>query len=284
LAPARTDRRRSYGEGGNRGGGRLFGKPFRVWRLRATRAYPQWWAGKAGVLSLRACDRGVDRPRSGSPGATSMITTAAGTCGRGIAEHSRAAEDLPARGRRAGPGGRCPCRECHPWLSDDWIATHLGRYQLETNAPWPIRPWPAAIEQRTRPAIRELVAARVIDPAEIARLRPNSRRALDNHDSQRQPRHVGDQVVIIDGPTSAGVRSGTTSATGPVPRSGRFVDRPRLAHPRNPLLRSLGRRRLVRRPRPGPAIDGSVQTNSGWAGWIDTVPHWRTRSPTPSWP
>jgi hypothetical protein len=172
---------------------------FRVWRLRADPTDPQWWGREAEFyLSELATAGWTDEVRV----ARCHVDDHDGCRDLWLEEIA----DIPAPlqvCRRAVAGlARWQVAHAasdHPWLSDDWIATHLGRYQLDNERTLAHPAWPAAIERGLDPAIRELVAARVIDPAEIARLLAEFPQALTNHDFHNANLGtVGDQVVIID--------------------------------------------------------------------------------------
>lgn len=172
---------------------------FRVWRLRADPADPQWWGREATFYESDLASTGwTDDVR-----AARCVIDDHGDCRDLWIEEVAgipAALDLC---RRAAVGLAhwqvAHAAADHHWLAGDWIATHVGRYELDNARTLAHPAWPAAIERGLDPALRELVAMRVTDPAEIARRLAESPLTLTNHDFHTgNIGTVGDQVVIID--------------------------------------------------------------------------------------
>lgn len=86
-----------------------------------------------------------------------------------------------------------------PWLSRGWIAHHIGRYALDNRRTLDHPGWPEATERGLDPAVRDLVAERVTEPAEAAARLAEFPQLLTNHDFHNANIGVaGDRVVLID--------------------------------------------------------------------------------------
>jgi hypothetical protein len=87
----------------------------------------------------------------------------------------------------------------HPWLSRDWIATHLTRHAPDNERTLSHPSWPAAVERGLDPALREWAATRVTDSTEITRAVASFPQMLTNHDfHEHNIGTVDEQVVLID--------------------------------------------------------------------------------------
>lgn len=172
---------------------------FRVWRLRADPTDPQWWGREAEFylsdLATVGWTDDVRTPRcyvddhdgcrdlwleelAGIPAPLDVCRRAA--AGLAHWQVANAASD-------------------HSWLSDGWIAKHVDRHDLDNERTLAHPAWPAAIERGLDPSLRELVRARVTDPAEITRRLARLPQALTNHDFHNGNLGTIDgQVAIID--------------------------------------------------------------------------------------
>lgn len=196
-----ADRRRSDGPAAvfvKRTGAAYLGT-FRVWRLRADPEDPRWWGQEAEFyLSALATAGWTDDVRV----ARCHVDDHDGCRDLWLEEITGIPAPLEVC-RRAVVGLAhwqvAQAASDHPWLSDDWIATHVGRYELDNERTLAHPAWPALIERGLDPALRHLVTARVIDPAEVARRLSEFPPALTNHDFHTANiGTVADQVVIID--------------------------------------------------------------------------------------
>jgi hypothetical protein len=87
----------------------------------------------------------------------------------------------------------------HPWLSEDWIATSVGRQRLDNDRTLSHPAWPSLIKRGVDPSLRDWVRARVTEPVEIRRLLSAFPHVLANLDFHTHNiGTVGDQVVLID--------------------------------------------------------------------------------------
>lgn len=196
-----ADRRTSAGPASavvKRTGARHLGS-FPVWRGRADPSDPQWWGREAEFyLSDLAVSGWTDDVRparchvddhdgcrdlwleevSGIPAALDVCRRAVAGLARWQVAH--AASD-------------------HPWLSDEWIARHVDRHDLDNERTLAHPAWPPAIDRGLDPAVRELVATRVTAPAKIGRTLAGFPQTLTNHDFHNANiGTVADQVVLID--------------------------------------------------------------------------------------
>jgi hypothetical protein len=87
----------------------------------------------------------------------------------------------------------------HPWLSEDWIPTHVRRRGLDNARTLAHPAWPSAIERGLDPGLRDAVADRVTDPVEIRELLLEFPQVLTHYDFHNANIGVvGDEAVIID--------------------------------------------------------------------------------------
>ncbi|SDS36751.1 Phosphotransferase enzyme family protein [Actinopolymorpha singaporensis] len=87
----------------------------------------------------------------------------------------------------------------HPWLSEDWIPTHVRRRGLDNARTLAHPAWPSAIERGLDPDLRDAVADRTTDPAEIRQLLQGFPHVLTHYDFHNANiGTVGEDVVIID--------------------------------------------------------------------------------------
>jgi hypothetical protein len=172
---------------------------FRVWRLQPDPTDPQWWGREAEFYQSELATSGW----------TGDVRVA-----RCVVDDHDGCRDLWLEEVAGIPAPLEMCRRAvaglarwqvghaasdHPWLADGWIAAHVGRYELDNERTLAHPAWPAMIERGLDPALRDLVAARVVEPAGIARLLSEFPRALTHHDfHDANVGTVGDQVVIID--------------------------------------------------------------------------------------
>ncbi|MFD2082581.1 Phosphotransferase enzyme family protein [Actinopolymorpha cephalotaxi] len=87
----------------------------------------------------------------------------------------------------------------HSWLSEDWIPTHVRRRDLDNARTLAHPAWPSAIERGLDPALRDVVADRITDPARIRQLLKGFPRVLTHYDFHNANLGlVADKVAIID--------------------------------------------------------------------------------------
>ncbi len=172
---------------------------FRVWRLSADPADPQWWGREAEFyrsdLATSGWTADVRTPRchvDDHDGCLDLWIEEVGGIPAPLEICRRAAAGL-AHWQVANAATD------HGWLADEWIADHLGRYALDNERTLAHPGWPAAIDRGLDPALRDLVGARVTDPAEVRRRLSAFPRALTNHDFHNgNIGTIGDQVAVID--------------------------------------------------------------------------------------
>lgn len=167
---------------------------FRIWRLRADPADPQWWGKEAAFYAS-------DLARTGW---TEDVRTA-----RVAIDDHDGRRDLWLEELTGVPGSLDVCRRAvaglarwqvanadhdQPWLTGDWIARHVERQQLDNDRTLAHPAWPAALERGLAPELRDVVAARVTDPAEVARRLAEFPSLPANHDF-----HNGNLGVASDG-------------------------------------------------------------------------------------
>lgn len=182
---------------------------FPVWRLRSDPADPAWWGKEAAFYESQLARTGwsdeVRTPRvelddhdgcrdlwleelTGVPGSLEVCRLASA----GLARWQLANADHD-----------------HPWLADGWIARHLERHALDNARTLAHPGWPSALERGLAPELREVVAARVTDPAEAARRLVEFPVLLANHDF-----HNGNLGIADDG--AVGVIDWAYVGLGPV--------------------------------------------------------------------
>jgi hypothetical protein len=87
----------------------------------------------------------------------------------------------------------------HPWVSTDWIASHVARHAPDNKRTQNHPSWPSAIERGLNPALRDWAATRVTSTTEITRRLAGFPRVLTNHDfHEHNIGTVDAQVVLID--------------------------------------------------------------------------------------
>ncbi|GAB3754118.1 hypothetical protein [Microlunatus parietis] len=192
---------------------------FPAWRLRADPADPQWWGKEAAFYASDLARTGwiedVRTPRAE------------------IDDHD-GRRDLWLEELSGIPGSLEACRQAvaglarwqvanadhdQPWLTGDWIARHVERQQLDNARTLAHPAWPSALERGLAPELRMVVAARVTEPAEIARRLAEFPALLANHDFHNgNIGRAGDgAVVVIDwayvGPGPVGHDAGHLALT-----------------------------------------------------------------------
>lgn len=170
-----------------------------VWRCRSAPDDPQWWGREAAFYESDLATYGWP---SGVRAARCYTVDDHDDCRdlwlesvdipANLHTYERAANGL-ARWQVANIDAK------HSWLSDDWISSHVRRHGLDNEQTLAHPAWPAAIARGLDPVLREVVKARVTDPAEIRRRLRDFPQVLTHHDFHyRNVGTVGDEVVIID--------------------------------------------------------------------------------------
>lgn len=179
-----ADQRRSYGPATvvvKRTGPAYLGT-FRVWRLRADPSDPQWWGREAEFYSSDLATSGwTDDVRAtrcyvdDHDGCRDLwieevadIPASFDVCCRAVAGLAHWQVANPASDHRA--------------LPTNWISMHIARHELDNEQTLAHPSWPTAIERGVHPGLRDLVRARITDPAEIDQLLSGFPQALTNHD------------------------------------------------------------------------------------------------------
>lgn len=170
-----------------------------VWRNRSERSDPQWWGREAEFYrSALATSRWPDDVRAprchfdDHDACRDLWLEDVDNIPAPVDVCRRAATGL-GQWQTAHAGAR------HPWLSRDWIATHVRRHDLDNDRTLAHPGWPSAIDRGLDPALRDWVAHRVTDPGEIAATLAGFPQVLTNHDlHEHNIGTVGESVVIID--------------------------------------------------------------------------------------
>ena len=84
-------------------------------------------------------------------------------------------------------------------LPGDWISKHIARHCLDNERTLAHPAWPSAVERGLNPDLRDLVRARITDPAEIDDLLSGFPQMLTNYDFHNgNIGTAGDRVALID--------------------------------------------------------------------------------------
>lgn len=172
---------------------------FRVWQHRTDPSDPQWWGREAEFyLSDLASTGWTDDVRT--PWCyvddhedcrdlwleeVDGIPATLGVCRRAVVglAHWQVAHE----------------RSTHPWLSRNWISTHVERQGLNNERTLAHAGWSTAIAGGLDPALRDRVPRRTTDSGEISRTLAGLPQALTNHDCHENNFGTVDgQVVLID--------------------------------------------------------------------------------------
>jgi hypothetical protein len=170
-----------------------------VWRCQSAANDPQWWGREAAFYESPLATTGWSKDAR------------AARC-YAIDDHNEcrdlwleavvipASVDVYTRAAAGLAGWQVATMDtAYRWLSDDWIPTHVSRHGLDNKRTLAHPAWPTAIARGLDPTVRELVAVRVCDPADIRRRLRDFPQALTHYDFHHcNIGTVGDDAVIID--------------------------------------------------------------------------------------
>lgn len=172
---------------------------FPVWRLRPDSSDPQWWGREADFYSSELATTGW----------TDDVHAA-----RCYVDDHDGCRDLWIEELLGIPTSLDVCRRAaaglahwqvanlnvdRPDLPSDWISKHIARQGLDNECTLAHPAWPSAIERGLNPGLRDLVRARITDPAEVDDLLSGFPQMLTNYDFHNgNIGTVGDRVALID--------------------------------------------------------------------------------------
>lgn len=171
-----------------------------VWRCRSASDDPQWWGREAAFYESDLATSGWT---AGIRAARCYAIDGHDDCRDVWLE----AVDVPAaspriceqatRGLARWQVGNLDAE--HSWLSEDWIPIHVWRHGVDNQRTLAHPAWPLAIERGLDPMVREVVVARVTDPAKIQERLREFPRVLTHYDFHTHNiGTVGDEVGILD--------------------------------------------------------------------------------------
>lgn len=172
---------------------------FRVWRLRPDPTDPQWWGREANFYSSELATAGwTDDVRA----AACFVDDHDGCRDLWIEELSGIPASLDVCRRAAAGLAHWQVANLNvdrPDLPRDWISRHIARHGLNNEQTLAHPAWSSAIERGLNPHLRDLVRARITDPAEIDNLLSGFPQMLTNYDFHNgNIGTAGDQVALID--------------------------------------------------------------------------------------